>query len=149
MALKEVTKMAILRWQRPWDPFAEFQREVNRLLSPGWSRRAPGTFSALNMHECDDHYELTAELPGVRRDQIELSVTGGELSLRIERSRLDGVAENQYRRQERMFGSWHRTVALPEKVEHAKVEAHFRNGVLTIVLPKHEEVKPRQIAVNA
>ena len=141
--------MTILRWERRLDPFAEFQREVTRLFDRGWSRRVPGTFSALNMHEVDDHYEVTAELPGVHLEQIELNITGDELTLKIQRRRPEGIAENQYRRQERMFGSWPRTVALPREVDREKVDAHFRNGVLTIVLPKVAQAKPRQITVKA
>ena len=140
--------MALLRLKRPWDPFVEFQRRVNRLFDPGWSRQAPGTFSALNMYECDDRYEITTELPGVRPDQIDLNVTGDELTLKIERTRPEGIEEDQYRRQERLFGTWQRTVALPEEVDHGKVDAHFRNGVLTVLLPKAESVKPRQIVVK-
>ena len=141
--------MALLRWQRPWDPFTEFQREVNRLFDHRRTRRVPGTFSALNLHQTDGGYEVTAELPGVRRDQIELNVTGDELALKVERSRPEGVAENQYRRQERVFGSWHRTIALPEDVDPTKVEAQLRDGLLTIVLAKSQKAQPRQITVES
>ena len=141
--------MAILRWKRPWDPFAEFQREVNRVFDRGRTRRVPGAFSALNIHETDDRYEITAELPGVQRDQIELNVTGDELSLRVDRGRPEGVSEDQYRRQERVFGAWHRTVALPEDADATKVDAELHNGLLTVVLPKAEEVRPRQVAVRS
>ena len=141
--------MALLRWTSPWDPFTEFQREVNRLFSRGWSRRMPGAFGSLNMHESDDRYEITAELPGVRPDQVELNLTGEELSLKVDRVRTEGVPENQYRRQERVFGTWHRTVGLPEGVDRDKVDARFRNGVLTIVVPKATQVQPRQITVRS
>jgi len=141
--------MAPLRWQSPWDPFFEFQREVNRLFDQNRSRRGPGTFSALNMHECPDRYEITAELPGMKHDQIELSISGDQLSLRLERRRPQGTAENRFRRQERVFGSWHRSIALPGQVDRSRVEAHFRHGVLTIAVPKAKETQPRQIPVTS
>jgi HSP20 family protein len=71
------------------------------------------------------------------------------LTLRGERKRPEGVKEESYRRQERFFGRWTRTVTLPDRVESGQVSASYAQGVVTITLPKAESAKPRQITVSA
>lgn len=144
--------MSGLHWQRRWDPFRDFQREVGRLFEtfePLTSWRVPRPFPAVNLYDTGDAYILTAQLPGVGPDELDLSITGETLTLKGERKRPEGVKEESYRRQERQFGRWSRTITLPDRVETNDVAASFVNGILTVTLPKSETSKPRQINVTA
>jgi HSP20 family protein len=144
--------MSRLNWQRGWDPFRDFQREVGRLFEtfePLTSWRVARPFPPLNLYDSGEAYVLTAQLPGVGPEDLDLSITGETLTLKGERKRPEGVSEESYRRQERQFGRWARTVTLPDRVEADKVAASFRNGILTVTLPKSEAAKPRQINVSA
>lgn len=134
-----------------WGALGDLQREVGRLFEgfePLHAFRMPRPFPALNLHDAQDRYLVTVELPGVSPDDIELSVTGETLTLRGERKRPEGVADESYRRQERPFGRWSRSINLPERIDGNAVAAEFHNGILTITLPKAEEAKPRQITVT-
>jgi HSP20 family protein len=135
---------------RRWDAFRDLQREVGRILEtfePLHSLRLPRAFPAVNLYDAQDHYVLTADLPGMSPEEIDLSLTGETLTLRGERRRPEGISDESYRRQERPFGRWSRTVTLPERVESGGVTAQMAHGILTVVVPKAEEAKPRHIAV--
>lgn len=137
-------------WHGPtsWDPFRDWQREVGRLLAPGtWS--VPRGVPPVNLYETDDGYVLIAPLPGLDPGQVELSITGETLTLRGERRRPEGVAEESYRRQERVLGRWSRSITLPDRVESDRIAATFVHGLLTVTIPKAEPVPSRQINVKA
>jgi HSP20 family protein len=141
-----------LNWQRQWDPFRDLQREVGRLfesLEPLQTWRLARQFPAVNLYDAGDRYVLTSPLPGMTAEDLDLSITGETLTLRGERKRPEGVADESYRRQERLFGRWTRTVTLPDRVDTALVSATFAHGVLTILLPKAESARPRHIAVTS
>jgi len=135
-----------------WDPFREIQREVGRLfetLEPLQNWRLHRQFPAVNLYDASDRFILTVELPGTAPEDVDVSLTGETLTLRGERKRPEGVPEESYRRQERLFGKWSRTVPLPERVDGSKVAAEFARGVLTVSLPKAEEARPRHITVTS
>ena len=143
--------MSGMNWQR-WDPFRDLQREVGRLFETfepfpqPW--RLPRTFPAVNLYDVADEYVITAQLPGVGPEDVDLSITGDTLTLRGERKRSEGLVDENYRRQERQHGRWARSVTLPDRVESQQVTATFLNGVLTVKLPKSASAKPRQINVT-
>jgi HSP20 family protein len=144
--------MSGLNWQRRWDPFREFQREVGRIFEsleplPSWRLAHP--FPPINLYDAGDRFVLSAQLPGIAPEDMELSITGESLTLKGERKRPEGVLDESYRRQERQFGRWGRTVSLPDRVDVAQVSATFAQGMLTITLPKAEGTRPRQISVIA
>ena len=142
--------MSGVHWQRRWDPFRDFQREVGRLfesLEPIQHWRVARCVPPINLYDAGEKYILTAQLPGIGPDEVDLSITGETLTMRGDRKRPEGVSEESYRRQERQFGRWTRTVTLPDRVDGSKVSAAFADGVLTVTLPKAEEAKPRQISV--
>ena len=134
-------------------PIGQLRSEMDRLLSGFFSNAADESFAgrrrgqpAVNLWEEDDQLLVELEVPGVKSDQVEISVAGGELSLSIRRP--DVQQENvTYHRRERPVGAFTRVLRLPTDVDADKVEAELRDGVLTVRLPKAESVKPRKIAV--
>jgi HSP20 family protein len=127
------------------------QREMNRLFedySPARLRRAPA-YPAMNVWANEDGLTITAEVPGVSPEDIDISVVGDTLTLSGER-KPDLLKEGaRYHRQERGFGSFSRSIQLPFMVNVSKVDATFHNGVLNVSLPRAEEDKPRKIAVKS
>lgn len=144
--------MNVWRTSRRWDPFRDFQREVGRLLQtleppPAW--RFPRPFPAINLYDAGDRYLLAAELPGVTPEELDLTLTGDTLTLRGERARPEGISDESYRRQERPYGRWSRSVTLPERIDPGGVTAQCAHGMLVVQLPKSDDVQPRQIPVSA
>jgi HSP20 family protein len=132
-------------------PLQQFRNEMDRLLTgflgalpePPWAGRGQ---PAMNVWEERDALRAELEVPGVKNADIELSVVGNELSLRVERP--DEAARGQtHHRRERPTGAFARVVRLPVEVDAERVEAQLRDGVLTITLPKAESAKPRKIEV--
>lgn len=143
--------MSGLNWQRHWDPFRDFPHEVGRLfesLEPAQPGRVARGVPPINLYDAGEAYILTARLPGVGPEEVDLSITGETLTMRGDRNHPPGVPEESYRRQERQFGRWTRTITLPDRVDGANVSASFADGVLTVTLPKAEESRPRQISVT-
>lgn len=145
--------MAMVRWQSNPGEISEFDRlrqEVNRLFnlfSPGADPFFSRVYPAINLTEKGDHFYIRAELPGLVPESLDISVVEGRLQLRGER-KIDVEEQNaSYHRKEREAGIFRRTIALPAKIDSDKVTANMKNGVLTIVLPKSEEAKPKKITV--
>jgi HSP20 family protein len=139
-------------WQGRWDPLRELQREMGRLLEgidPFQPLRHVRQYPPLNVYDAGEGYVLSAQLPGLGPEDVELSITGETLTMRGERKRPEGVKDESYRRQERPMGRWSRTITLPDRVDSAQVSATFTNGILTVHLPKAEGAKPRSITVTA
>jgi HSP20 family protein len=88
-----------------------------------------------------------AMLPGVRREDLDLTITGGMLTIQGRRDDSPKIPEEKFRRSERFRGSWKRTIPVPDRVKHEELTAEFNNGILKIHLPKAEDVLPRQIPV--
>lgn len=134
-----------------WREVNRLQREMNRLFEdyyPSRVRRAPA-FPALNIWTSEDGLNITAEVPGVHPEDIDISVVGDTLTLSGER-RPDELKEGaRYHRQERGYGSFSRSLQLPYMVDVRKVNATFRDGVLNIELPRAEQDKPRKISVKS
>lgn len=158
-SLIKITYMKIIRYQtrtaqlHPFVQLAAVTGEVGRLLDPPFfgrfNRVAPvGWTPAFDLYENQDKLTVRAEVPGLKKDQIKLVLKDDVLTVSGER-RPDADSESaKYVRRERAFGSFERTVTLPFPVNHSGIAAKFEDGVLTITLPKAEEAKPRQIAVN-
>lgn len=103
----------------------------------------------LDVHETEDHLVVTASLPGIRPDDVEITMVGQTLTLRGEFKADEHVQREQYLYRERRYGTFNRTLQLPVRVEGDKAEATFNDGILTLRIPKAEEVKPRQIRISA
>ena len=104
---------------------------------------------AVDVHETDDELVVTAVLPGMKADDVEITMTGQTLTLRGELKADEEVQRDQYLYRERRYGSFSRTVQLPVRVQGEHAEASFTDGILTLSIPKAEEVKPRQIRISA
>jgi HSP20 family protein len=113
---------------------------------------AAGAFGAtwprMDLEESDKDLTVTAELPGVDPKQIDINVTGNVLTLRGEKKDEREEKGRDYHYVERQYGSFHRSVQLPSSVESDKVDATFKDGVLTIRMPKHPEARPKKITVK-
>lgn len=142
-----------------WQPFADMRSEMNRLQEEmnrvldrwGTGRVGParGVFPAFNLWEDDESIYVEAELPGLALDDVEIYVTGNnQLNVTGERKE-PSHEEGTWHRQERGYGKFSRSIELPRDVDAEKVTAEVKHGVLTITLPKREEVKPRRIEVKA
>lgn len=127
------------------------QREMNRLFgssASSWERVAPG-YPALNMWTNEESVILTAELPGVQKENLDIQVVGDTLKLSGER-KVEDLPENvRIHRRERGCGKFTRAVQLPFEVDFNKIEALIENGILKITLPRAESSKPRKITVKA
>ena len=107
-----------------------------------------GVFPLINVTEDSDGYYVRAELPGIRPEELDISVTGSNLSISGERKIADEDGEAKYHRRERESGRFSRVISLPGLIDQEKVEASSADGVLTIRLPKAEAAKPKQISVK-
>ena len=136
----------------PWQEMERLHREVNRLFSDSFvhsgGRTAPG-FPAMNVWTSEENAVVTAELPGVSPDDLDISVVGDTLTLTGNRTPDDLPEEAKYHRRERTFGHFTRSFQLPFTVEIDKVEAVFKNGVLHLSLPRAEAEKPKKITVKS
>ena len=121
------------------EPLAEFAR-TSRLLS-GWT-------PALDLHEDKDNFIAKVEVPGMKKEDIEVTLHDGALSISGERKSDEEFEGAEVYRSERFFGRFQRTVTLPAPVAADKIKAQYKDGVLTVTLPKTEEAKPKQINVQ-
>jgi len=128
-----------------WDPIRDLLAIQQRLdrFAPGPARWVP----PIDVHETGDEYVITAELPGLRRDDIQIQVSGGTLHLSGVR-REAAVPCEQYHRVERGHGEFSRTFELPLPVDSDRVTADLRDGVLTVICPKAAEGSARRIRVS-
>ena len=136
----------------PWREMTRLQREMNRLFSDSFSHaggRVGPSYPAMNVWTNEDGAVVTAELPGVNPQDIDISVVGETLTL--SGSRQPDVLQDgeKYHRRERNFGNFSRTFQLPFQVMADQVEAIFKNGVLHISLPRAEEDKPKKITIKS
>ena len=139
------------------DPFREFaamQDRMNRLFGNVYLRDEDtglrgAWVPAVDIFETEGHdLVVRAELPGMSREDIEVTVENNTLLLRGEKKFDPEVKEENYRRIERTYGTFHRSFTLPNTVDTGRVAADFKNGVLTVKLPFREEAKPRSINVE-
>src|SRR5437899_12888484 len=152
---------SLTRWQRPelstWPGFGRLtnlREEIDRLFEAPLAELArssqllSGWTPALDVYEDKDNVYVRAELPGMKKEEIDLSLHDGTLSISGERKSEDKFKDAEVYRAERFFGRFQRTVTLPTPVAADKVKAQYQDGILTITLPKTEEAKPKHIDVN-
>ena len=150
--------MTLIRWKpnaANWEPLNSLEsirEEMNRMFDTS-ARRQPslwgGAFApAIDVVEEKDGFVVRADLPGLSKDDVSVAIQDNILTIKGERkSEVEQTKGNIYH-QERVYGQFLRTVELPVRVEAGKVQATFKDGVLTVSLPKSEEAKPKEIKVN-
>lgn len=133
----------------------EMERVFDRFWLDPWGARAAGLpsgvgsgFPQLDMSETDENVTIRAEVPGIRPDDVKIEVTGNVLKLSGEKSEQKQEKRGGYRYSERQFGSFSRMVQLPAYVDTNKVDAVYKDGVLSITLPKSPEARPKRITVR-
>ena len=143
--------MPMFRWGQTWDPFRDLEREVDRLLNSVnftfQGIRLGRQYPAVNLYEFEEEFLLTAEIPGTRTEDLDLTIAGGILTIKGKRSDPEEIPDDRFRRQERFRGSWQRSLSIPDRVREDELSAEFNDGILKIHLPKAAELKSRQIPV--
>jgi HSP20 family protein len=114
-------------------------------IRDGWSMSTP----AIDMYQTDNEVIVKASIPGIKADEVQINITGDVLTLKGEVKQEEERKDRAWHIREQRFGSFERSVALPTAVKTDKAEAVFENGILTITLPKADEVKPRTINIKA
>jgi HSP20 family protein len=144
--------MAVFRWGSALDAFRDMEREMDRVLRSMdlafEGLRIGRPYPPVNVYELESEFLLTAELPGVKTEDLELSVTNGQLVLRGSRSESNGQPDERYRRSERRQGRWERVIPLPDRIRDEQLAAEFVNGVLKVHLPKAPSTQARQIPIS-
>jgi HSP20 family protein len=137
-----------------WDPFAaltEIQSEMNRLFDSSLHRRTDweGVFTpAVDLVEEKDHFVLKADLPGLTKDDVSVTLQDNYLTIKGEKKHEAETKDANRYLSERVYGAFSRTIELPATVDAKKIDATFKDGVLRVTLPKTEEAKPKQIEVK-
>jgi HSP20 family protein len=153
---KEENRMTALS---RWDPSREMmtmRQFMDRFFSDpygsGWQGGSAGSTGgqgfALDVAEENDDYVIKASVPGVRPEDIDITIADNVLTIKGESKADEEIKEENYHLRERRFGSFSRSISLPATIDAEKVEANCENGVLTLRLPKSEAVKPKRINVN-
>jgi HSP20 family protein len=151
----EVLPMTIVRWE-PFRELGTLQNEMNRLFNTVFDAPSPGNggtlrrwMPAMDLVETEDHFVLRADLPGMTEDDVKIEFEDGALTVSGERKAEHESKNEGYYRVERAFGSFSRSLTLPQGVDPESVTASFDNGVLEVRIPKPEERKPRRIEIGA
>ena len=155
---------SLTRWQRPtfsnWGfapglgRLTDLRDEIDRLFEAPLaeltrsSQILSGWTPSMDVYEDKDNVYVRAELPGMKKEEIDLSLHNGSLSISGERKSEGKFEDAEVYRSERFFGRFQRTVTLPTPVAGDKVKAQYQDGVLTVTLPKSEEAKPKHIDVT-
>jgi HSP20 family protein len=146
--------MSIVRWE-PFGDLLSLREAMDRLFEesvvrPGSRILAPYGASelALDMYETEDEVVVTAALPGVKPEDVEITITGDVLQIRGETKAETKDEKASYMRQERRYGAFSRTIALGSPIQADKADAKFKDGVLTLSIPKADEAKPKSIKVK-
>ena len=128
----------------------DLRDEIDRFFESPLTRTSEflGWTPAFDVYEDKDNYVVKAELPGMKKEDINVSIHGGELMISGERKSETKNEGTEVYRAERYFGKFQRSVSLPTTVSPKDIKAEYRDGVLTVTLPKSEEAKPRQIEVK-
>jgi HSP20 family protein len=142
-----------------WDPVRELEdisERLNRMFDRPMGRRENGKetltvadwIPTVDIEEGDQEYHITAELPGLRKEDVKITLQDGVLTLQGERKQEREEGGRRLHRVERSYGAFGRSFALPDVMDEAKVSAEFKDGVLYIRLPKSEKAKPKAIEVK-
>jgi len=141
----------LIRWE-PAREMMSLRDAMDRLFDDAFthplSLRDNWSVPAIDMFQTDDKIVVKAALPGMKSDEVQINITGEVLTLKGEVQQNQEMEEKAWHMREQRFGSFERSIALPTDVVADKAKADFENGILTITLPKAEEVKPKTISIK-
>jgi len=141
----------LIRWE-PAREMMSLRDAMDRLFDDAFTRplslRDNWSVPAVDMYQTDDEVVVKAALPGIKADEVQINVTGELLTLKGEVRHEDEKEEKAWHIREQRYGSFERAIALPTDVVADKAKADFEDGILTITLPKAEEVKPKTITIK-
>jgi HSP20 family protein len=144
--------MAIVRWTDPLRELANFQDRINRVFTGAGDdglETSGAWVPPVDIYQNGDHeLVLKAELPGMTREDIDITIDKSTLVVKGEKKLASEVKEDRFHRIERSYGAFSRSFSLPSSVDSSRIAAEYKNGVLTVRLPLREEAKPRQIKVD-
>lgn len=149
--------MAMIRWLGENDVSSQLdrlQREMDRFWSAfNWSGeqrpfQRTGVYPLMNVYDDGESFVVRAEVPGMDPKELDISVTGDTLTLHGERGASKLPEGASYHRRELSYGSFRRAMTLPEQVDSSKVAAHYRDGILEILLPRAEQAKQRKVEIK-
>ena len=132
------------RFFDPWREFERLNRTISRTAYPSTS-----DFPQINIWMSDEEAILTSEIPGVNTADIEITVVGRSVTLKMSRDPLSLAEGEAFHRRERWYGRFSRSVELPFAIDADKVQAQYTNGILTVTLHRAESEKPRKVAVKS
>jgi len=142
-----------------WEPFRDLislREAMDRLFEESfvqpraeWPAPVGAGALAVDMYETDDAIVVKSAIPGIKPEDLDISITSDTLTIKGETKVEEELKEEQFIRQERRYGSFCRSLIIPMPVVAGEAEAEFENGILTLTLPKAEEVKPKAIKVKA
>jgi HSP20 family protein len=142
----------LIRWE-PAREMMTLREAMDHLFDDAFTRpltlRDGWTAPAIDMYQTDDEIVVKASLPGVKADEVQINITGEILTIKGETKQVEEKKEKAWHMREQRWGTFERAVALPTEVVSDKAKAEFENGILTITLPKAEEVKPKVINIKA
>jgi len=139
-----------------WEPVREMmtlREAMDRLFDDAFTRplsmsNPAWSVPAVDMYQTDDEIVVKAALPGIKADEVQINVTGEVLTLKGETRQENETKEKSYHIREQRWGTFERSLVLPAEVVADKAKADFENGILTITLPKAEDVKPKSISIK-
>jgi HSP20 family protein len=152
MILRRISSWPRRDWRDPFEELERMRRQMDRLFEGLTGRISgeptAGVFPLANVTEGGDNFYVRAELPGVKAEDMDISVTGASLSIAGERKIPPEDEAANYHRREREAGKFSRMINLPGQIETSKVDARCVDGILTVILPKSEAAKPQQITIK-
>lgn len=139
--------MAITRWSSPVRD--EMTRFMDEFLGRGFGSEGPTVWQPrVDIEETDDHYLVRAELPGMKLEDIKITVEDNQLTIRGEKRREEEKKGTTYHRVERVYGTFERSFTLGHLVNSDRIQAFYRDGVLQVTIPKAEQAKAREIPIQ-
>lgn len=151
MIIRRMYNMPSLKMRSPFNDLERFRDYMEKVFDRVDGRRVSdfhsGVFPSINLTEDKDSYYVRAELPGMQSDELDIQITGKSLTISGERKIPEENNEARYHRRERDAGRFSRGLTLPGEINSDKVKASVKNGILTILIPKAEKAKPKQIKV--
>ena len=137
--------MKLVKWNPNRHYLTGFDSMLDDFFNDGWNlptiTRNSNWLPSVDIREIDDAYTITADLPGLKKKDVKITVNDSMLEISGERSYENKEDNGSYHRRERSYGSFHRSFHLPETVKEDKITASFKDGILTVEVPKEEEVK--------